>query len=144
MTVAEAAKRVVIPIVPAADSSAQMISLYVSEANVFTKPSHLLDLIGLHAQASEAVPFTHAGAGADIANLLGTSAAEIERLMHSPVEDQLGRSCIHWFGESIERRHIEAKARPCRAVNRSRNTATVGIAAGPGDVIARTRPRGDG
>jgi hypothetical protein len=81
------------------------------EANIFAKPSHVLSLVGLRAQASEFAAFTHASAVRDIAKLLGSSFAEIEKLMHSPMEDHLGRSSVHWFGDSIERRHIEAKAR---------------------------------
>ena len=81
------------------------------EANVFTKTSHLLNLIGLHAQASEAVPFTHCGAAPSIAKLIGSTTNEIESRMHSAAEDDLGRSTVRWFGASIERRHIEARVR---------------------------------
>ncbi|MCW3834801.1 TniQ family protein [Sphingomonas canadensis] len=81
------------------------------DANRFSKPMHLLNLIGLKAQASEAVPFTQGAAVPAIAKLLGTSTTEIERRMHSAEQDDLGRSVVHWFGSHVERRHIEATAR---------------------------------
>lgn len=81
------------------------------EANIFTKTSHLLNLIGLRAQASEAVPFTHTRSAPALAKLLGTSTDEIERRMHPAARDRLGRSTIKWFGSFIERRHIEAPVR---------------------------------
>lgn len=81
------------------------------EANVFTKIAHLLDLIGLSAQASEAVPFTHAIAAPAIAKLLGTTTGEIESRMHPPTHDDLGRPMVSWYGGSIERRHLEAAVR---------------------------------
>ena len=82
-----------------------------SEANKLTKPSHMLSLIGLRAQASESVPFSHARATPAIAKLVGASVEAIESRMHQAVEDDLGRSSVHWFGSSIERGHIEAVAR---------------------------------
>jgi hypothetical protein len=81
------------------------------EANVFTKTSHLLDLIGLHAQASEAVPFTQANAAPALAKLLGTTTEEIASRMHPAAQEDLGYSTVHWFGSSIQRRHIEARVR---------------------------------
>lgn len=81
------------------------------EANIFTKTSHLLNLIGLRAQASEAVPFTHTAAAPAIAKLLGTTAKQIESRMHPAVQDDFSRSTVDWFGDPIERRHIEAKVR---------------------------------
>lgn len=81
------------------------------EANVFTKTSHLLDLIGLRAQASEAVPFTHAAEAPAIAKLLGTTTDEIESRMHPPAQDDLGRPMVRWYGGLIERRHLEAPVR---------------------------------
>lgn len=81
------------------------------EANVFTKPMHLLSLVGLGAQASEAVPFSRASAAPAIARLLGTAVADIESRMHPTVQDDFGRSTVHWFGASMERRHIESSVR---------------------------------
>lgn len=82
------------------------------EANVFTKTAHLLSLIGLRAQASEAVPFTHTSSASALAKLLGTTAEEIASRMHPAIHDKLGRSTIvNWFGSHIERRYVEAKVR---------------------------------
>lgn len=81
------------------------------EVNVFTKTSHLLNLIGLRTAASESVPFTHAGAAPAIAELLGTTTDEIENRMHPATQDDFGRSTISWFGSSIERWHIDARSR---------------------------------
>jgi hypothetical protein len=81
------------------------------DANVFTKPLHLLGLVGLHAQASEAVPFSRTSTAPAIAKLLGTAVAEIESRMHPAVQDEFGRSTVHWFGTSMERRHIESSVR---------------------------------
>lgn len=81
------------------------------EANAFTKPLHLLALVGLHAQASEAVPFSRTSTAPAIAELLGTAVAEIESRMHPAVQDEFGRSTVHWFGTSMERRHIESFVR---------------------------------
>ena len=81
------------------------------EANVFTKAAHLLDLIGLRAQASEAVPFTHVSDAPAIAKLLGTTTEQIESRMHPPTQDDLGRPMVHWYNGSIERRYLEAGVR---------------------------------
>lgn len=96
---------------PQAGEHLSSVLVRACEANVFTKTLHLLDLIGLPAQASEAVPFTHASDAPAMAKLLGTTADEIECRMHPPVQDDLGRGMVNWYGGSIERRHLEAAVR---------------------------------
>jgi hypothetical protein len=82
------------------------------EANIFTKPSNLLNLIGLRAQASEAVPFTHTSVAGPLAKLLGTTPQEIESRMHPAVQDEFDRSTtINWFGTSVERWYLESRVR---------------------------------
>ncbi len=104
-------KPLVVGTEPLAGECLSSVLVRACEANVFTKPMHLLKLIGLRIQATEFAPFTHAGAASDIALLLGANAEAIHALMHSPVEDWLGRSTVNWFGSPIERRHIEASVR---------------------------------
>jgi hypothetical protein len=106
-----AVRPLVVAVKPFPDESLSSVLVRACEANVFTNVSNLLDLIGICATASEAVAFTRSGAAAAIAKLLGTTIEGIESRMHPATNDDIGRSTIQWFGSSIERRHIDARAR---------------------------------
>lgn len=96
---------------PFPGESLSSVLVRACEANVFTKTSHLLNLIGLPARASEALAFTHPTAAPALAKLLGTTTEEIESRMHPAAGEDLGYSTVHWFGSSIQRRHVEAPVR---------------------------------
>ena len=96
---------------PFPGESLSSVLVRACEANVFTHCSQLLNLIGLPARAPEALAFTQTTAAPALAKLLGTTTKEIESRMHPATQEDIGYSTVHWFGSSIQRRHVEAPVR---------------------------------
>lgn len=85
-----------------------LMSLLVraSEANVFTKPVNMLNVIGIGDQATQFVPFSRTDHASDIAMLLGTSVEAVESRMHPSAEGDPRLPAVGWFGSTIERRDV--------------------------------------
>jgi len=96
---------------PFPGESMSSVLVRACESNVFTHCSHLLNLIGLPARAPEALAFAHTTAAPALAKLIGTTTEEIESRMHPAVQGDVGYCTVHWFGSSIQRRHVEAPVR---------------------------------
>lgn len=110
-TAISAVRPLVVATEPFPGESLSSVLVRACEANVFTKVSNLLNLIGIRSRASEAVPFTRTAEASAIAKLLGTTTSEVESRMHPAAQDDSGRPTVHWFGSQVDRFHVDSRSR---------------------------------